>query len=128
MVRRGAVESNKLLLLAVDVVERSSAVLRSPTCLAALAIIGEGAVAALINLVITCSLHSITHCLSILSVADFGMWIGWARCARRVVRHNVKASRRLLSTQTPQADLLSKTTRNIGIVAHIDAVSGHIRA
>ncbi|KAF1357210.1 P-loop containing nucleoside triphosphate hydrolase protein [Lizonia empirigonia] len=49
------------------------------------------------------------------------MWIGWARCARRVVRHDVKAPRRLLSTQTPHADLLSKTTRNIGIVAHIDA-------
>ncbi|KAJ4985502.1 translation elongation factor G [Stagonosporopsis vannaccii] len=49
------------------------------------------------------------------------MWIGWARCARRVVRHDVKAPRRLLSTQTPIADRLSKTTRNIGIVAHIDA-------
>lgn len=125
---RGAVESSKLLLLAVDVVERSSAVLRSPTCLAALAIIGEGAVAALINLVITCRLYYIVHCLSILFIADLGMWIGWARCARRVVWHNVKAPRRLLSTSTPQADLLSKTTRNIGIVAHIDAVSDHVRA
>lgn len=56
------------------------------------------------------------------------MWVGWARCARRVVRHDVKVSRRLLSTQTPQADLLSKTTRNIGIVAHIDAVSGYADA
>lgn len=54
------------------------------------------------------------------------MWVGWARCARRVVRHDVKAPRRLLSTQTPPADLLSKTTRNIGIVAHIDAVSSHV--
>lgn len=51
------------------------------------------------------------------------MWVGWACCARRVVRQNVKAPRRLFSTQAPQADLLSKTTRNIGIVAHIDAVS-----
>ncbi len=33
----------------------------------------------------------------------------------------MKAPRRLLSTQTPQPDLLSKITRNIGIVAHIDA-------
>ncbi|KAJ4298157.1 Ribosome-releasing factor 2, mitochondrial [Kalmusia sp. IMI 367209] len=50
------------------------------------------------------------------------MWPGWAWCARRVVRHNVKVPRRLLSTQaSPQLDQLSKTTRNIGIIAHIDA-------
>ncbi|KAF1964184.1 mitochondrial translation elongation factor-like protein G [Bimuria novae-zelandiae CBS 107.79] len=50
------------------------------------------------------------------------MWLGWACCARRVIRHNVKAPRRLLSTQVgPQFDQLSKTTRNIGIIAHIDA-------
>lgn len=55
-----------------------------------------------------------------------GMRLGWALCARRVIRHNVKAPRRLLSTQTsPQLDQLSKTTRNIGIIAHIDAVSAH---
>ncbi|KAH3968537.1 hypothetical protein HBI24_176610 [Parastagonospora nodorum] len=43
-------------------------------------------------------------------------------CARRVVRHNVKTPRRLLSTQTPlQTDALSRATRNIGIIAHIDA-------
>ena len=57
------------------------------------------------------------------------MWVGWARCAaRRVVRHDVKAPRRLLSTQSPTADLLSRTTRNIGIVAHIDAVSVRVDA
>lgn len=50
------------------------------------------------------------------------MITGWIWCARRVVRHNVKTPRRLLSTQTPQHDLLSKVTRNIGIIAHIDAV------
>ncbi|CAO2651575.1 Nn.00g041450.m01.CDS01 [Neocucurbitaria sp. VM-36] len=50
------------------------------------------------------------------------MWVGWVWCARRVVRHNVKAPRRLLSTQSqPQADILSRATRNIGIIAHIDA-------
>jgi elongation factor G len=43
-------------------------------------------------------------------------------CVRRVVRHNVKTPRRLLSTQTPlQTDALSRATRNIGIIAHIDA-------
>jgi hypothetical protein len=48
---------------------------------------------------------------------------GWVWCARRVVRHNVKLPRRLLSTQAqPQADALSRATRNIGIIAHIDAV------
>ena len=37
-------------------------------------------------------------------------------------RCNVKVSRRLLTTQSPsQADALSKATRNIGIIAHIDA-------
>ncbi|KAF2126241.1 P-loop containing nucleoside triphosphate hydrolase protein [Dothidotthia symphoricarpi CBS 119687] len=49
------------------------------------------------------------------------MRVGWVWCARRVVRHNVKAPRRLLSTAVPQPDLLSKSTRNIGIIAHIDA-------
>ncbi|KAF1847463.1 P-loop containing nucleoside triphosphate hydrolase protein [Cucurbitaria berberidis CBS 394.84] len=50
------------------------------------------------------------------------MWVGWVWCARRAVRHNVKPPRRLLSVQAqPQADLLSKATRNIGIIAHIDA-------
>jgi hypothetical protein len=47
------------------------------------------------------------------------MRVGWVWCARRVVRHNVKLPRRLLSTQ---ADALSRATRNIGIIAHIDAV------
>ncbi|PVI04614.1 P-loop containing nucleoside triphosphate hydrolase protein [Periconia macrospinosa] len=49
----------------------------------------------------------------------------WIFCARRVVvRHDhVKPPRRLLSTSTTGTsfDLLSKTTRNIGIIAHIDA-------
>ncbi|KAL5417382.1 hypothetical protein PMIN06_011897 [Paraphaeosphaeria minitans] len=50
------------------------------------------------------------------------MWFAWACCARRVIRHNVAAPRRLLSTQSSsQLDPLSKTTRNIGIIAHIDA-------
>ncbi|KAL6705157.1 Ribosome-releasing factor 2, mitochondrial [Coniothyrium glycines] len=50
------------------------------------------------------------------------MWIGWACCARRVFRHNVKTPIRLLSTQSnAQSDALSKATRNIGIIAHIDA-------
>ena len=39
----------------------------------------------------------------------------------------MKAPKRLLSTQPSQAELLSKTTRNIGIVAHIDAVGYHIK-
>ncbi|KAF2852641.1 mitochondrial translation elongation factor-like protein G [Plenodomus tracheiphilus IPT5] len=46
------------------------------------------------------------------------MWVGWVRGARQVATHNVKPPRRLLSTQ---ADQLSKATRNIGIIAHIDA-------
>ncbi|KAF1938091.1 P-loop containing nucleoside triphosphate hydrolase protein [Clathrospora elynae] len=50
------------------------------------------------------------------------MRIGWVWRARRVARHHVKTPRRLLSTQPqPQSDLLSKATRNIGIIAHIDA-------
>jgi elongation factor G len=50
------------------------------------------------------------------------MRVGLVWCARRVVRHNVKTPRRLLSTQAPpQTDALSKGTRNIGIIAHIDA-------
>jgi hypothetical protein len=52
-----------------------------------------------------------------------GMRVGWVCSARRVVWHNVKVPRRLLSTPAqPQADALSKATRNIGIIAHIDAV------
>ncbi len=44
-------------------------------------------------------------------------------CVRRVIRHHVRAPRRLLSSQTqPNTDVLSKVTRNIGIIAHIDAV------
>jgi hypothetical protein len=50
------------------------------------------------------------------------MRFGWVTSTRRVLRHHVKTPRRLLSTQ-PQHDLLSKATRNIGIIAHIDAVS-----
>ncbi|PSN74131.1 P-loop containing nucleoside triphosphate hydrolase protein [Corynespora cassiicola Philippines] len=50
------------------------------------------------------------------------MWVGWVWCARRVVRHNVKAPRRLLSTVAMgQPEQLSNITRNIGIIAHIDA-------
>lgn len=87
-----------------------------------LAIIRQGAtLTAASILIITCTLPFICHCLHTRYCADFGMWVGWARCARRVVRHDVKAPRRLLSTQAPH-DVLSKTTRNIGIVAHIDAV------
>ncbi|KAH8638276.1 Ribosome-releasing factor 2 [Alternaria alternata] len=48
------------------------------------------------------------------------MRVGWVTSTRRVLRHHVKTPRRLLSTQ-PQHDLLSKATRNIGIIAHIDA-------
>jgi hypothetical protein len=52
------------------------------------------------------------------------MRVGWLRCAPRVARHNVKVPRRLLSTQAqPHHDVLSRATRNIGIIAHIDAVS-----
>ncbi|KAL5117580.1 Ribosome-releasing factor 2, mitochondrial [Pleosporales sp. CAS-2024a] len=43
-------------------------------------------------------------------------------CARRVVRHYVKPPHRRLSSQTPaHTDALAKATRNIGIIAHIDA-------
>ncbi|KAH7076039.1 P-loop containing nucleoside triphosphate hydrolase protein [Paraphoma chrysanthemicola] len=50
------------------------------------------------------------------------MRVGWVCYARRVVQHNVRAPRRLLSSQAQsQGDALSKTTRNIGIIAHIDA-------
>ncbi|KAH7065822.1 P-loop containing nucleoside triphosphate hydrolase protein [Paraphoma chrysanthemicola] len=50
------------------------------------------------------------------------MRVGWLCYARRVVQHNVRAPRRLLSSQAQsQGDVLSKTTRNIGIIAHIDA-------
>jgi len=48
------------------------------------------------------------------------MRVGWVTSTRRVLRHHVKTPRRLLSTQ-PHHDLLSKATRNIGIIAHIDA-------
>ena len=79
---------------------------------------------------ITCNLtfKVLTTIVYILHLgAESGMWVRWARCARRVVRHDVKAPKRLLSTQPSQAELLSKTTRNIGIVAHIDAVSYHVK-
>jgi hypothetical protein len=79
---------------------------------------------------ITCNLTSkvLTTIVYIVHLgAESGMWVRWARCARRVVRHDVKAPKRLLSTQPPQAELLSKATRNIGIVAHIDAVSDHFK-
>lgn len=53
-----------------------------------------------------------------------GMRVGWVWCTRRAVRHNVTTARRLLSSHTqPQADALQRATRNIGIIAHIDAVS-----
>ncbi|KAG9189645.1 hypothetical protein G6011_06513 [Alternaria panax] len=48
------------------------------------------------------------------------MRVGWATSTRRVLRRHLRTPRRLLSTQ-PQHDLLSKATRNIGIIAHIDA-------
>ncbi|KAH7125467.1 P-loop containing nucleoside triphosphate hydrolase protein [Dendryphion nanum] len=45
----------------------------------------------------------------------------WVGCARRAIRRNVIVNRRLLSSQAhPQQSQLSKT-RNIGIIAHIDA-------
>lgn len=73
--------------------------------------------------VITCSPQS-PFIASASHRAAFVMWVGWVWCARRVVRHNVKTPRRLLSTQAlPQADSLVRATRNIGIIAHIDAVS-----
>jgi hypothetical protein len=57
------------------------------------------------------------------------MRVGWVCCARRVARHNVKVPRRLLSTQAqPHSDALSKATRNIGIIAHIDAVSDEMNS
>ncbi|KAF2677880.1 P-loop containing nucleoside triphosphate hydrolase protein [Lentithecium fluviatile CBS 122367] len=50
------------------------------------------------------------------------MRLAWVWCTRRAVRHSVKVPRRLLSAQVnPQHDRLSETTRNIGIIAHIDA-------
>ncbi|KAF2819455.1 mitochondrial translation elongation factor-like protein G [Ophiobolus disseminans] len=50
------------------------------------------------------------------------MQVGWVWCARRVARHHVKTPRRLLYVQAQsQHDALSKATRNIGIIAHIDA-------
>lgn len=71
---------------------------------------------------ITCSTHRSVYLLYNRICAVAGMRIGWV-CARRLVRHNVKVPRRLLSTQAPlQSDTLSKATRNIGIIAHIDAV------
>lgn len=49
----------------------------------------------------------------------------WVFCTRRAVAryHHVKPHRRLLSTTpaNPHLDHLSKITRNIGIIAHIDA-------
>lgn len=56
----------------------------------------------------------------------FGMWLGWIGCARRAVRHNVIVSRRLLSTQAQRQHAQLAKTRNIGIIAHIDAVSWSI--
>lgn len=51
-----------------------------------------------------------------------GMRLAWVWCARRATRHNVTLIRRLASTQAVvQQNQLSKT-RNIGIIAHIDAV------
>jgi hypothetical protein len=47
-----------------------------------------------------------------------GLW-----CARRAIGHHVTVSRRLLSTQAPPQQSQISRTRNIGIVAHIDAVS-----
>lgn len=50
------------------------------------------------------------------------MRAGWLWCARRVVRCNVRAPQRLLSTQAvPPPHQLAAITRNIGIIAHIDA-------
>ncbi|KAF2714642.1 P-loop containing nucleoside triphosphate hydrolase protein [Pleomassaria siparia CBS 279.74] len=50
------------------------------------------------------------------------MLIRWIWCVRPVTRRYVTLPRRLLSTQAPlDADQLSRTTRNIGIIAHIDA-------
>ncbi|ORY10757.1 mitochondrial translation elongation factor-like protein G [Clohesyomyces aquaticus] len=48
------------------------------------------------------------------------MRIGWVQYARRLTRRNVTVSRRLWSTQALPERTLSKT-RNIGIIAHIDA-------
>lgn len=71
---------------------------------------------------ITCSILRSIRLFFNRICAIAGMRIGWV-CARRIVRHNVKTPRRLLSTQAPlQSDTLSKATRNIGIIAHIDAV------
>ncbi|KAF2277983.1 P-loop containing nucleoside triphosphate hydrolase protein [Westerdykella ornata] len=49
------------------------------------------------------------------------MRFGWVWCTRRAIRHrtNVIAPRRLLSTQAASQQL--SKTRNIGIIAHIDA-------
>lgn len=73
------------------------------------------------------SSHNHYSFLRIRICTTFGMRLGWVWCTRRAIRHNVKAPRRLLSTQaTSQPDPLSKTTRNIGIIAHIDAVRTYI--
>jgi hypothetical protein len=53
-----------------------------------------------------------------------GMLVRWAWCVRPVTRRYVTLPRRLLSTQVQlDPEQLSRTTRNIGIIAHIDAVS-----
>ncbi|KAF2191497.1 mitochondrial translation elongation factor-like protein G [Zopfia rhizophila CBS 207.26] len=49
------------------------------------------------------------------------MRIRWAWSARRIVRHNVIAPRRLLSSQTEPGRAQLSKIRNIGIIAHIDA-------
>jgi hypothetical protein len=52
-----------------------------------------------------------------------GMRFVWVCTARRAVGRHALPSRRLLSTQINAHDKLAETTRNIGIIAHIDAVS-----
>ncbi|KAF2002408.1 mitochondrial translation elongation factor-like protein G [Amniculicola lignicola CBS 123094] len=47
------------------------------------------------------------------------MRLGWAWCARRAIRQHVVVPRRRLSTPTATQEL--SKTRNIGIIAHIDA-------
>ncbi|KAF2270312.1 P-loop containing nucleoside triphosphate hydrolase protein [Lojkania enalia] len=49
------------------------------------------------------------------------MRFGWVWCVRRAVRHNVNAPQRLLSSQANTQHARLSRTRNIGIIAHIDA-------
>jgi hypothetical protein len=52
------------------------------------------------------------------------MQFRWIGCVRSIAQYHAKAPRRLYSTgATAEGDRLAKTTRNIGIIAHIDAVS-----